>query len=316
MNGLAFSPDGKTIATGSDDRTARLWDSATSQPIGPRLHHPKLVQTVEFLADGKTLSVSGGMNSEVRHFAISPLLPDDAECMAIWVEVITGLRLDKEQGLIEVLDNAAWLQSRDRLERLGGPPETGPEQRLDPIHFGADPTARARTFMDRQQWDAAEAAFDEAMRARPLNISILVERAELFARRDRWTEAAAFYATAVSQHPDVAPLHERLAITRLLAGDPLGYRAACAAMVERFKTIDDSIAAERVAYACSLMPDAVADLPGLWTLRNDPRDGWPVMRSTWVWSFFVPAAWRKLSSVSTNRTRSLSREPGTCCSTQ
>jgi hypothetical protein len=34
-------------------------------------------------------------------------------------------------------------------------------------------------------------------------------------------------------------------------------------MLERFKPIDDSTAATRVAYACSLAPEAVTDLPGL-----------------------------------------------------
>ena len=34
-------------------------------------------------------------------------------------------------------------------------------------------------------------------------------------------------------------------------------------MLERFKPIDDSTAAVRVAYACSLAPGAVSDLPGL-----------------------------------------------------
>ena len=67
----------------------------------------------------------------------------------------------------------------------------------------------------------------------------------------------------VKQYPDVAPLHERLAVTRLLAGDLPGYRAACTGMLERFKPIDDSTAAVRVAYACSLAPEAVTDLPGL-----------------------------------------------------
>ena len=35
---VAFSPDGKTVLTGSIDDTARLWDAATGQPIGEPLH--------------------------------------------------------------------------------------------------------------------------------------------------------------------------------------------------------------------------------------------------------------------------------------
>jgi tetratricopeptide (TPR) repeat protein len=215
---------------------------------------------VAFRPDGKALFTEG---SELRVFPIPPDLPDELERVAGWVEVITGLRLDKQQGLIQVLDNAAWLARREQLMQWGGPPEIGPEQHLDPILFGPDPTARARSFVERKQWDAAEAAFDEAMRARPFNIAIFAERGDLYARRGRWSEAAAYYTTGVKRYPDVAPLHEQLAVTRLLAGDLPGYQAACAEMLERFKPIDDPTAAVRVAYACSLAAEAVSDMQGL-----------------------------------------------------
>jgi tetratricopeptide (TPR) repeat protein len=259
VHGLAFSPDGKTIATGSWDTTSRLWDAATGQPIGPAQKHPSKV-SLGFLADGKIL-VTNSLTTRV--FLIPPDLPDELERVATWVEVITGLRLDRQQGLIQVLDSAAWLERRKRLMQLGGPPETGPEQRLDPILFGPEPTARAQRFIERKRWDAAEAAFDQAMRARPFNVEILLERGDLYAGRGLWKAAAAYFASQVKQYPDVAPLHYQLAIARLIAGDLPGYRAACTAMFERFKTAEDLLAANRLAYACIYAPDAVSDLPTL-----------------------------------------------------
>jgi tetratricopeptide (TPR) repeat protein len=147
--------------------------------------------------------------------------------------------------------------------QLGGPPETGPERRLDPILFGPVPTARARVFLERKRWDAAEAAFDEAMCARPFNMSIVVERGELYAGRGLWREAAAYNARTVEQYPDDARLHYQLAIARLIAGDRAGYRSACASMFERFKTAKDLLTTNRLAYACIYAPDAVTDLPTL-----------------------------------------------------
>jgi eukaryotic-like serine/threonine-protein kinase len=52
---VAFSPDGKTILTGSVDKTARLWDAATGRPLGQPLEHSGIVGSMAFSPDGKTI---------------------------------------------------------------------------------------------------------------------------------------------------------------------------------------------------------------------------------------------------------------------
>jgi WD40 repeat protein/serine/threonine protein kinase/tetratricopeptide (TPR) repeat protein len=59
---VAFSSDRKTIVTGCEDNTARLWDARTGKPLGPPLAHQTPVTWVAFSRDG-TLLLTAGMKT-------------------------------------------------------------------------------------------------------------------------------------------------------------------------------------------------------------------------------------------------------------
>jgi tRNA A-37 threonylcarbamoyl transferase component Bud32 len=59
VRALAFSADGKWIASGSDDRTVRLWDGQTGRPVQRLAKHVDVVTGVSFAPDGKALLSSG-----------------------------------------------------------------------------------------------------------------------------------------------------------------------------------------------------------------------------------------------------------------
>jgi hypothetical protein len=55
VHAVAFSPDGHSVLTGSEDKTARLWDAHTGTPIGTPLEHEETVTAVAFSPDGHSV---------------------------------------------------------------------------------------------------------------------------------------------------------------------------------------------------------------------------------------------------------------------
>jgi WD40 repeat protein len=92
VRGVAFSPDGRLLATASDDETVRLWDPATGDCLRTLTGHDRWVIDVAFSPDGRQLATASndrtarlwdpasgdclrtltGHTSGVNHVAFSP----------------------------------------------------------------------------------------------------------------------------------------------------------------------------------------------------------------------------------------------------
>ena len=65
INSLAYSQDGKTLASGSKDKTIKLWDAEAGKEIVTLKGHSGFINSVAFSPDGKTLA-SGSSDKTIK----------------------------------------------------------------------------------------------------------------------------------------------------------------------------------------------------------------------------------------------------------
>ena len=127
VNDVVFSPDGRRVATGSDDNTVRVWNAVTSEPLTPPLPLSGSVYNVRFSPDGRLLlAVGNGPYARVWDTAggeaIAVVLRDttwvaaalkDVNSTAEW-KLPTTSKSDEQ-----LQDIAEWL-SGHQIDKTGG----------------------------------------------------------------------------------------------------------------------------------------------------------------------------------------------------
>src|SRR5262249_260831 len=72
---VAFSPDGRRLASASADRSIKIWDIASGQELRTLKGHNGMVMSVAFSRDGSQLA-SGSGDKTIHVFDARPLTPE------------------------------------------------------------------------------------------------------------------------------------------------------------------------------------------------------------------------------------------------
>jgi hypothetical protein len=144
VRGVAFSPDGRLLATASTDRTARLWDSATGDRLRTLTGHAAGIRGVAFSPDGRLLA-TGSIDTTARVWD-----PATGDCLrTVHTAVVYGVAFSPDGRLLATasIDTIAkvWDSATGECLRT----LTGHAESVDGVAFSPDGRLLATASIDR-----------------------------------------------------------------------------------------------------------------------------------------------------------------------
>src|SRR4051794_12508118 len=105
---VAFSADGKRLASASYNGTVKGWDATSGQETLTLKGHPGYVSSMAFSADGKRLALAGG----------DPFARDKPGEVKVW-DAISGQTTLTLKGHTGAVDRVAFSADGERLASAG-----------------------------------------------------------------------------------------------------------------------------------------------------------------------------------------------------
>jgi WD40 repeat protein len=112
--GAAFSQDGSLVLTFGRSRSARLWDPATSRPLGEPFAHDQEIFDAAFLP-GRPVVATASRDGTARLWSIPSPMAGTPARLSEEMTVLTGMELGSDDT-IHLLDIATWKQRRAELK--------------------------------------------------------------------------------------------------------------------------------------------------------------------------------------------------------
>lgn len=148
---MALSPDGRTLATGSQDNTARLWDTRSGKPLAPPFLHEGSITSIAFSPDGRTLA-TGAEDNTARLWDIRSRKPLAPPLQHQGIVNAIAFSPDGRSLATGGWDGTAWLWDTRSGKQLMPPLQH--QSSVDSVAFSPDGrTLATGTARSAQIWD-------------------------------------------------------------------------------------------------------------------------------------------------------------------